>query len=770
MRTDQQKTVVKRGGTLLLLAGVLWGFPMPLFARRPSAEQEEKAAQIKAELAMLRQELAQLQSQAAPAAVEEEPSASPEPISAEEFKGFEPLPTATLAPVADRPDPVTVTTITQEQIRRSQARSLYELLEFYVPNLQMLFGSEHPKALGLRGIISHRSNRLLLLVNGRPMNERTDFGVMSEVDLPMLTDIHHIDVVRGPASALYGPGALAMTINIITESPATFQGEEVTLRGGAVETFGTAEYKYGRRMDRDRGFFFYAGVSQYNGADPSDSPTVFGSREPMWLLNGSQWTQYRGDEEVEEWFKNLNEMPFDRPKMKMYGQYTHGDFNIWGRYTQGGQWIDFTQWWEESRISSDEALSYAQATIEASYDHEITSDFSIRYLFGFDEFANENENHDKALFWKSFSEDEFYAKIAARWNPHPDHSAAFGGEWSHEEFGKRCEGTPISNPSFTWYYPPSYGWMPRWDTDRYAVFGEYQWRISDQWTLFANGRFDWHPFTDTMFSPRGVLVYTPTSQDTLKFIASRSVHTNTAAQMWIDSNWAGVDSPIETLNAYEFRYERQHNSNLWFAGSFFLYNFDDVLAEVPNENTGTNVLGDVRTWGIELEASYRTDRLRVDLSHSYTKLDDMTLGPDMGNWNQFSAAPYGFGQDLAQWHNHTTKLRAEYDLSDKWTLNGALCVLWGTPGGEDWAKYRNAIFPNWDYDVDFDEPFGASAYLNLGAEYRWSKNTTINLMGYNLLGLIDKDLNKRRVGFDDQLPGHYRIQPAAFGASLTHKF
>ena len=97
-------------------------------------------------------------------------------------------------------------------------------------------------------------------------------------------------------------------------------------------------------------------------------------------------------------------------------------------------------------------------------------------------------------------------------------------------------------------------------------------------------------------------------------------------------------------------------------------------------------------------------------------------------------------------------------------------MLWGNPGGQDWAEHRNSIFPNWDYDTDFDEPFKASAYLNLGLEYRWNKNMTLNITGYNLLGLVDKELNKRRVGFDDQLPGHYRIQPTAFSGSFTYKF
>lgn len=117
-----------------------------------------------------------------------------------------PVTSTSLTTVASgRVSPSTVTTITQQDIQNSGARSLEELLEIYVPNLQMILHTADARHLGLRGIISNVDDKYLLLVNGRVMNEHTSFGVMSERDLPMLRDIHQIDVVRGPGSALYGP-------------------------------------------------------------------------------------------------------------------------------------------------------------------------------------------------------------------------------------------------------------------------------------------------------------------------------------------------------------------------------------------------------------------------------------------------------------------------------------------------------------------------------------------------------------------------------------
>ena len=135
---------------------------------------------------------------------------------------------ATLTKTKPRLVPSAVTTITQEDIWSSNARSLYELLDIYVPNLQWMRHHWEADVMGLRGIISDRNDKYLLLVNGRVINDHTHFGALSERDLVLLKDIDHIDIIRGPGSALYGPGAESMVINIITHSAQTFEGTDIT--------------------------------------------------------------------------------------------------------------------------------------------------------------------------------------------------------------------------------------------------------------------------------------------------------------------------------------------------------------------------------------------------------------------------------------------------------------------------------------------------------------------------------------------------------------
>jgi outer membrane cobalamin receptor len=93
--------------------------------------------------------------------------------------------------------PAAVTRITQDGIPRSGARNLNVLLGIFVPNLEWVQYHWEQSHLGLRGIISDREDKYLLLVNGRIMNDRTHYGAASERELPELGDINYIEVIRG---------------------------------------------------------------------------------------------------------------------------------------------------------------------------------------------------------------------------------------------------------------------------------------------------------------------------------------------------------------------------------------------------------------------------------------------------------------------------------------------------------------------------------------------------------------------------------------------
>lgn len=666
-------------------------------------------------------------------------------LSLEDLMNIEVVGSGTLTKTTRREVPATITTLTQEDIRRTGARSLDELLLITVPNLQKQFHRFEYEHLGVRGIISDREDKYLLLVNGRNMNERYFYGALAERDLPMLTDIHHIDVVRGPGSALYGPGAIGMVINIITETGLTYEGRELTTRSGAIEEFYSGEYKYGRRWDEDTGLFLYAGASKYPGADGQDAPRVYSQS-----VGGQVQTIYG------ESAGSNKEYPGGYPKLKFHGHLNHGGLEIWGRYSRGGHrrysWLH-----PDARPGGD---AYQKVTTYLSYDYEIYSDLTLTGSFSYDthEHAEEYLQDDPSL-WRR---DDYTGRILANWTPHKNHQFVLGEEWSHARNNLRGFGWPGYDSRFN----SSMGGSP-FHTNLISTLGEYQVRICHEVTAFLGGRVDWHNYIHNIFSPRAAVTWMPTERDTLKLMFTKSARTNhdTMLREGYINNLADANEPlrddVETIKTYELRYERQQTEQTWLAGGIF-YNFHKPVAWAGSA-AKVAPLGEMQSIGAEVEAIYQGKGKRLIFSHSYVNLCSYSADP-CATWQIYTASQFGYGDDFAHWDDHVTKIRGELDLNDQWSVDGSVQLLWGSRGKKDWVVYRQNK-PAADQHI-----YEGGYFLNLGIQYEPSEVLLLRVDGYNLLGFIDRDHNAIKSVSEDWLSEEYNILTPAVGVSAVCRF
>lgn len=678
-------------------------------------------------------------------------------MSLEELMEVE-ISTSSLTKTTKRKTPATITRITCEQIQRSGARSLIELLDIYVPNFQWIFDKNRIRHMGLRGVMSTRDDKYLLLVNGRVMNEKTDFGVFSERDLPMLGDIQYVEVVRGSGSALYGPGALLMVINIVTENSNTFQGFEATYKHGWVEEHNTTEFKYGKQFGEDHGLFLFGGFSEYRGQDSTDAPINYNGRVRI----GSTWYEKGELIDFRPWGYNK---AYKNPRLKLHGQYNNGNLTVWTRYTQGGEYVTNAGQWNNIRSLRDQGWGYRQGTIEMEYEQELASELSLKYTLSYDRTEVVSHENSPYQIYHNTREDEYYGRLLALWQPNKKHSIAFGAAISHEKLGRSPHG--YDQAILDTYNAGTGGVLPQWNTDMVSLLGEWQYTINDQWTTFISARLDDHLFTVPMFSPRGAIVYTPNEKDTYKFMISRAVRTSSAADMlenWVEDR--GL-SDVEQVDTLELRYERQHTNHLWFGGSAFYS--DHELVEYSSDTGGEAYVGDQKSWGFELETAYRRDTLNVSLSHSFAQLLDMKL---LVARDIISVEERGYGDDFAAWFDHSTKLRIEYDLDDKWRLDSSLSIYWSNPGGQDLARYvydNDGASKN-KVDIDANDPYDLHAYLNLGLEYQHNENLSFRLDGYNLMGWFNDQYNIRRIGLGTYRPSATYIPSPSFAVQLKITF
>jgi len=126
--------------------------------------------------------------------------------------------------------PATVSIITAEDIRMSGATNIPDVLRRVVGVDVMQMSAAQPD-LSIRGFNRALSNKVLVLVDGRSVYQDIMATPLWAVIPVTLEEIERIEVVRGPASAVYGANAVTGVINIITRAPG--QGQDVVhVEGG----------------------------------------------------------------------------------------------------------------------------------------------------------------------------------------------------------------------------------------------------------------------------------------------------------------------------------------------------------------------------------------------------------------------------------------------------------------------------------------------------------------------------------------------------------
>ncbi|MBW1808450.1 MAG: TonB-dependent receptor [Deltaproteobacteria bacterium] len=110
--------------------------------------------------------------------------------------------------------PAAVIVITRQEIEKSGANDLIELLRRYPAVHAYVTDPIYPATM-IRGTI-----RVLLMVDGREVNVEFYTAPFYGLVPVAIDDIERIEIVLGPNSALYGANAVSAVINITTQKPA----------------------------------------------------------------------------------------------------------------------------------------------------------------------------------------------------------------------------------------------------------------------------------------------------------------------------------------------------------------------------------------------------------------------------------------------------------------------------------------------------------------------------------------------------------------------
>jgi len=190
--------------------------------------------------------------------------------------------------LAQKEAPGIVTVVTRDQIIKSGARDLVDILRL-VPGFDVGFDTVGAYGVGIRGIWANEG-KVLVLMDGVEMNDDMYSTFQYHHHIPV-DIIERVEIMRGPGSAMYGDSAELGVIKITTISPqkesealvsSTYSRMKETFgKEGVTGFYGTKKddlsisvascYESGNFSDRTSGHYDYYGGNAVDMGDNGNS-------------------------------------------------------------------------------------------------------------------------------------------------------------------------------------------------------------------------------------------------------------------------------------------------------------------------------------------------------------------------------------------------------------------------------------------------------------------------------------------------------------------
>jgi len=144
--------------------------------------------------------------------------------------------------------PASITIVTADEIQRYGFRTLAEVL-LSVRGFYVIYDRNYTY-VGVRGFSrpGDYNARILFLIDGHRDNDNLYDGAYVGTEFPVdINLIDHVEIIRGPGSAVYGTGAFVAVINVVTRRGRDLNGWEISGEGGSWDT-SKGQVSFGRRF------------------------------------------------------------------------------------------------------------------------------------------------------------------------------------------------------------------------------------------------------------------------------------------------------------------------------------------------------------------------------------------------------------------------------------------------------------------------------------------------------------------------------------------
>ena len=392
-------------------------------------------------------------------------------------------------PISQSPSNVYV--ITDEDIRHSGATDLPSVLR-RVPGLDVMQVTGADFNVSARGDNQLFANKILVMVDGRSMYIDGQ-GLVFWKSLPVtLPEIKRIEVLKGPASVVYGFNAFDGVINIITKSAQEMKGTTLQFGGGELGTISSAAIQAGS-----------AGKLDYRLSIGHDQNQQWRNNDALAFRSNkfNVQTQYNfsGDATLRVAGGFIDTNRFDGPVSNV--QIPHSQFNQ-GYSDVHYQYRTFSVrgWWQGNDIPVDSAT------------HPLLNRF-VRQTN-----ATGGSN-------VSFTTNTYNIEAQHSLDFSPTNRLSYGVNYRYNS----VDGAAVSE-------------LGR--EDRLGFHLQDEWKVLSSLTLVAGIRYDLHTRINGTWSPRVALIYNLTPEHTFRISGSVAYRPPTLFESNLDLRISPTTPPL----------------------------------------------------------------------------------------------------------------------------------------------------------------------------------------------------------------------------------
>lgn len=470
--------------------------------------------------------------------------------------------------------PGIVTVITAADIKTYGATNAKDVL-LRIPNFYM-FDSSTFTASGISsraGATQHLNNRVLYLVNGRPIRESQNGGLHTDINLLFpVESIKRIEYVRGPGSVLYGSNAFNATINFITKKPSE------DLNASLAATYGSDDYLM-TSASLETAFGEKGGLTlRVNDLD-SDGETVTAFDEVS--VEGSLDLYRKGRGAFLD--ASYSGFSFMSILQEITTPLSSGAF----------------QW------SNNAEIELKREFYDLGYNHDFGNDWtaSINYTYN---------QLERFVTGPGSSSSEFKAngylyEVTANGYLSEDLSLVVGSvvEQLRGDLGARGG---------------------RYNNERTAVYGQFDYQLLESTRLSAGAQWNDPENTSSHISPRLGLTHQFNDRWSSKLLYSEAFRSPYGSELFFDSSFLLGDSKLKPELITTLDAQLSYTENQYYLSTTYYHSVtEDAIgrAIIDGTNTSVNQEGEITFDGIELEGRWNISPLwRLQGSYHYQINED----------------------------------------------------------------------------------------------------------------------------------------------------